>query len=198
MGATKMIGERLCISRELSKGDYKTMISCVRFGNVLGSRGSIIPLIKKQIEDTAEITLTDEEMTRFFMSVEQAVELVLDATLHAGGGEIFVLRMPIFKILDLFEIIIEEHCKKIGKDVNDIKIKKIGGRVGEKLHESLLFENEYENCFELDDMYVVYPEDYFGNPYITEVLPKIDKNKIIIEPLSKEAVKVFLQYWKII
>ncbi|MHA1641609.1 MAG: SDR family NAD(P)-dependent oxidoreductase, partial [Promethearchaeota archaeon] len=69
MGATKMLGERLCISRELAKGSYSTEISCVRFGNVLGSRGSIVPLIKEQINNGNSVTLTDDKMRRFFMSI---------------------------------------------------------------------------------------------------------------------------------
>ncbi|MHA2287932.1 MAG: SDR family NAD(P)-dependent oxidoreductase, partial [Promethearchaeota archaeon] len=87
MGATKMLGERLCISRSLTKGQHLTKISCVRFGNVLGSRGSIIPLIKQQIECGNPVTLTDSKMIRFFMSVSQAVELVLKAAALSQGGE---------------------------------------------------------------------------------------------------------------
>ena len=77
MGATKMLGERICISRDISKGNHKISISSVRFGNVLGSRGSIIPLIKKQIQNGDLITLTDECMRRFFMSISQSANLVL-------------------------------------------------------------------------------------------------------------------------
>jgi len=74
MGASKMMGERICVSRELSKGNHKTIISCVRFGNVFGSRGSIIPLIKHQLNKGNVVTLTDENMKRFFLSISQAVE----------------------------------------------------------------------------------------------------------------------------
>ncbi|MFX1495309.1 MAG: SDR family NAD(P)-dependent oxidoreductase, partial [Promethearchaeota archaeon] len=138
MGATKMLGERLCISRELAKGTHKTQISIVRFGNVLGSRGSIIPLIKEQIKSGNYVTLTDEKMKRFFLSISQAVGLVLKAAVMAKGGEIFVLKMPSIFIKDLIEILIEEYAPKIGKDPDSIKVKIIGPRMGEKINEVLI------------------------------------------------------------
>ncbi len=86
MGATKMLSERLCISRDFAKGSHPTTISCVRFGNVLGSRGSIVPLIEKQIKFGNVITLTDENMKRFFMSIKDAANLVLKSMVLAQGG----------------------------------------------------------------------------------------------------------------
>jgi len=162
MGATKMLGERLCISRELTKGNYTTSISCVRFGNVLGSRGSIVPLIKKQIKNGNSVTLTDEKMKRFFLSISQAVELVIKAAILARGGEIFVLKMPTIMIKDLIKVIIKEYCPLIGKDPSSIKIKTIGPRVGEKLNEHLISPVEFSSCYETDDMYIVYPITHFG------------------------------------
>ncbi|MHA1723522.1 MAG: SDR family NAD(P)-dependent oxidoreductase [Promethearchaeota archaeon] len=163
MGATKMLGERLCLSRELTKGKYETIISCVRFGNVLGSRGSIIPLIKEQIRNGDEVTLTDERMKRFFMSIHQAVDLVLKSAIIAQGGEIFVLKMPVVWIKDLIEIIIEEYCPQIGKDPKQIKIKTIGPRLGEKLNEELISPVEFSYCYETENSYVIYPLIDFGD-----------------------------------
>lgn len=160
MGATKMIGERLCVSRELAKGSNITTISCVRFGNVLGSRGSIIPLIEKQIKKGNIITLTDEKMKRFFMSISDAARLVLKSMILAQGGEIFVLKMPVIRIKDLLEGLIEIFAPKYGKNPNDINIKEIGSRQGEKLEEHLISPIEFEFCYETDEMFVIFPLDY--------------------------------------
>jgi FlaA1/EpsC-like NDP-sugar epimerase len=162
MGATKMLGERLCLTRALTKGKSETTISCVRFGNVLGSRGSIIPLIKRQIDVGKDVTLTDPKMKRFFLSISQAVELVLKAATIAKGGEIFVLKMPTVFIKDLIEVVIEEYTKKIGKDPNSIKIKIIGARQGEKINEELISSIEFSSCYETEEMYTIYPLINFG------------------------------------
>lgn len=161
MGATKLLSERLCISRQLAKGKHTTKISCVRFGNVLGTRGSIIPLIKEQLERGDEVTLTNDRMRRFIMSESEATELVLKAACLSEGGEIFVLKMPNLYIKDLIEVIIEEYCPIIGKEPKTIKIKSIGTRPGEKLDEKLIAKNEYVYLFELKDMYIIYPLIHF-------------------------------------
>jgi FlaA1/EpsC-like NDP-sugar epimerase len=167
MGATKMLSERLCISRALSKGHHPTKISCVRFGNVLGSRGSIIPLIKEQIKNSNIVTLTEPKMRRFFLLISQAVELVLKAAILSNGGEIFVLKMPIILIKDLIDIIIEEYAPKIGKEPSSIKIKTIGPRLGEKIHEELISSIEFSTCYETEDMYSIYPYGFIGHETIS-------------------------------
>lgn len=167
MGATKMLGERLCISRALAKGQHPTKISCVRFGNVLGSRGSIIPLIKEQIKNGNTVTLTDEKMRRFFLSISQAVKLVLKASILSQSGEIFVLKMPVVHIMDLINVIIEEYTPKIGKDPSSIKIEIIGPRAGEKIHEELISSIEFSTCYETEDMYCIYPFDFIGRKTIS-------------------------------
>ena len=108
MGATKLLSERLCMSRS-SYQSTGLVISCVRFGNVLGSRGSIIPLIKQQIRRGEHVTLTSSHMRRFFMSINDAADLVLKAMTLARGGEMFVLKMPVIKIKDMIEVIIENY-----------------------------------------------------------------------------------------
>jgi len=179
MGATKMLGERLCMSREFTKGNYSTLISCVRFGNVLGSRGSIIPLIKEQIENGSQVTLTDENMKRFFLSISQAVELVLKSAILTEGGEIFVLKMPTILIKDLIEVVIEEYCPKIKKDPKSIKIKIIGPRIGEKLDEELISPIEIPYCYDIDDMYIIYPLTTFGYDVSSDVNRK--GNKVVLD-----------------
>jgi FlaA1/EpsC-like NDP-sugar epimerase len=157
MGATKLLAERLTISANLYKGDRKTAFSVVRFGNVLNSRGSILPLLKEQLKNGKDITLTHPEMTRFIMSIGDAVKLVLKSCTLAKGGEIFILKMPSVKIKDLIEVVIEELAPKYGHNLKDINIKIIGKRPGEKLYEELIIEEEIYNLEELEDMFVVYP-----------------------------------------
>jgi FlaA1/EpsC-like NDP-sugar epimerase len=157
MGATKLLSERLTISANLYKGDRKTAFSAVRFGNVLNSRGSILPLLKEQLKNGKDITLTHPDMTRFIMSIGDAVKLVLKSCTLAKGGEIFILKMPSVRIKDLIEVIIEEFALKYRCDPEDITIKIIGKRVGEKLYEELIIEEEIYNLEELEDMFIVYP-----------------------------------------
>ena len=157
MGATKLLAERLTISANLYKGDRKTAFSVVRFGNVLNSRGSILPLLKEQLKNGKDITLTHPGMTRFIMSIGDAVKLVLKSCTLAKGGEIFILKMPSVRIKDLIEVVIEELAPKYGYDPKDVNIKIIGKRPGEKLYEELIIKEEIYNLEELEDLYVVHP-----------------------------------------
>ncbi|MFX1384261.1 MAG: polysaccharide biosynthesis protein [Promethearchaeota archaeon] len=202
MGATKMLGERLCILRNLTKGKHSTKISCVRFGNVLGTRGSVIPLIKEQIKNNNSVTLTDEKMRRFFLSISQAVQLVLKAAMISQGGEICVLKMPTIFIKDLIQVIIEEYAPKIGKDPKFIKIKKIGPRLGEKIEEELISPLEFSSCYETEDMYTIYPLVNFGQSIDFEV-KNSNGTKVIVDnnfhystetsnPLKNEEIRSLL------
>jgi FlaA1/EpsC-like NDP-sugar epimerase len=121
----------------------------------MGSRGSVIPLFKKQILENKEITVTDSNMTRFMMTLSQAVNLTLEACVRAQGGEIFVLKMPIINLKDLVDITIEEVSKKYNINSEQIKIKEIGLRPGEKLYEELMTFEESKNAVEMDRMFVI-------------------------------------------
>jgi FlaA1/EpsC-like NDP-sugar epimerase len=131
MGATKRLGEELLIAGAPPDLPY----CAVRFGNVLGSRGSVIPTFRRQIASGGPVTVTDPQMTRFFMSVEEAVQLVLQASVLAQRGDIYMLEMgePI-SILRLAERMIRLSGLEPG---TDIPIRVIGARVGEKVHEDL-------------------------------------------------------------
>ena len=146
-GATKMCMEKLFIAANSYVGaNRRTKMSCVRYGNVVGSRGSVIPLFKKQRE-TGKITITDERMTRFWITLEQGVRFVISCIEKMHGGEIFVPKIPSMRIIDLAKAI-APNCE----------IEIIGIRPGEKIHECLLTEDEARHSLEFDDFFVIEPE----------------------------------------
>jgi len=159
MGATKLLAERLTVSANFYKGKRKTAFSCVRFGNVLDTRGSVIPLFKKQIKNGGPLTITDQDMTRFMMSISKAVELVLKAAEIAEGGEIFIFKMPAVCIGDLAEVIVEESAPKYRYTPEELEIKTIGKRAGEKMYEELMTEDEVENAYEDEEMFILLPQN---------------------------------------
>jgi FlaA1/EpsC-like NDP-sugar epimerase len=158
LGATKLLAERLTIAANYFKGVKKTVFSCVRFGNVLDSRGSVIRVFKKQIQNGGPLTLTDPNMMRFVMSIDRAIELILKSTRMANGEEIFIFKMPALHIKKLAKVLIQKLAPKYGYEPKNIKIKITGLRKGEKLYERLLSEEESVNSFEIEDMIVVLPQ----------------------------------------
>lgn len=199
MGATKLLTEKLTIDANFYKGPRRTIFSCVRFGNVLFSRGSVVPLFEEQIRQKKPITITDPDMTRFMMSISDTIDLVFKATLMVKGGEIFVLKMPVIRIGDLTDVIIEKYAKKYGYKKEDIKKKVTGSRPGEKMFEELMTETEAKNAFETDDMLIITPQlelsnirydvsDY-QNARRSRLNQYISRN---VKPLSKEKIKKLL------
>jgi FlaA1/EpsC-like NDP-sugar epimerase len=158
MGATKLLAERLITSANYYKGTRKTIFSSVRFGNVLGSRGSVIPLFKKQIVNGGPVTITNKEMTRFIMPMQEAINLLFKATELAQGGEIFVFKMKAIKIRDLAEVMIEELAPNFGYSPNKVKMEIIGNKPGEKLYEELMTEDEARRASESEDLFILFPE----------------------------------------
>ncbi|MDO8522302.1 MAG: polysaccharide biosynthesis protein [bacterium] len=155
LGASKLMMERLVTAANATIGQNRTRFASVRFGNVLNSRGSVIPIWKKQIDEGKNVTVTDLRATRFLMQIPDAVRLVFAALEHMQGGEIFVLKMkPAKRVIDFAKEFIEKYAP--GKR---IKIKLIGLRPGERLHETLLTEDESSNTIELKDMFVILPQD---------------------------------------
>ena len=132
LGATKLLAEKLTTAANAYRGDQRTIFSTVRFGNVLGSRNSILPLIKNQVKAGKPVTITDARMTRFIMPTESAVRLVFEAASIMKGGEIFVLKMPSVNIEDLIKGYVELLTEKDGKSPK-ITYAYIGKRAGEKL-----------------------------------------------------------------
>lgn len=154
-GASKLMAERLIASAQYHSGTNDTIFAAVRFGNVMGSRGSVIPFFKLQIEQQQCITVTDLSMSRFMMSLKQATDLTIEAMKRAQGGEIFVLKMPVIRLQDLAEVVLENTAKRLGIDLASISMKEIGLRPGEKMYEELMTEDEAKSAIELPNMYVI-------------------------------------------
>ncbi len=151
MGATKKIGE-VVVQEQARHGS--TRFSCVRFGNVLGSRGSVVPLFQKQIARGGPVTITHPEMRRYFMSISEAVHLIIQAGTLGEKGEIFVLDMgkPI-RIVDMVKTLI----RLSGQQEDDIEIKFVGVRPGEKLYEEILIDAERANATKFEKIYIAPP-----------------------------------------
>jgi FlaA1/EpsC-like NDP-sugar epimerase len=155
MGTSKLMCERLVTAANERRSG--PAMASTRFGNVLGSSGSVIPLFRKQIAAGGPVTLTDERMTRFIMSLGQAVQLVLQSCAMAQGGEVFVMKMPVARILDLAHVMIGLLAGAAGRDPREVEIRRIGPRPGEKLFEELLGEEEVRRTLESDRFLIVQP-----------------------------------------
>lgn len=187
MGSTKFLAEKITLNAGYS---------CVRFGNVANSKGSVIPALIDDLINGNSLIVTDPNVTRFIMRINEAANLVIDATKYSEGGEIFVLKMKAFKLSDMVEVI-----EKIGKEIfeineKDIKIKYLGLIAGEKMHEDLINSIEQKNVYDLENMYAIFP---LGITPSNKEYKKIDLNnynsseaelisKIEIENIVKEYV----------
>jgi len=178
-GSTKMCMEKLFVAANSYVGEKRqTRMSCVRYGNVVGSRGSVIPLFKKQ-KASGTITITDKRMTRFWITLKQGVRFVIKSVERMQGGEVFIPKMPSMSILEL--------AKEIAPDC---KINFIGIRPGEKVHECLLTEDEARHSLEFNDFFIVEPDfpwwrekkKLSGKPLSEGFRYTSDKNKSRIKP----------------
>jgi FlaA1/EpsC-like NDP-sugar epimerase len=202
MGATKLLAEKLMLDANLYKGPSKTLFSCVRFGNVLFSRGSVVPLFEEQIRTKKMITVTEPEMTRFMMSIQNTIDLVFKATLMAKGGEIFILKMPVIKLGDLADVVVEHYSKECGYQADEIKKEIIGSRPGEKMSEELMTTVEAKKAYETDEMLIIPPPPVvtgFGlNDLKVSDYPNARKSELKhyiseeVVPLSKNEVERLL------
>ncbi|MCE9599013.1 MAG: UDP-N-acetylglucosamine 4,6-dehydratase (inverting) [Spirochaetia bacterium] len=144
-GATKLCAEKLFVQSNSYRGTSGTKLSCVRYGNVIGSRGSVVPLFQAQ-KSSGVLTVTDERMTRFWLTLDQGIRFVLSCLEQMHGGEVFIPKIPSMRVMDLAEAI-APGCKK----------EVVGIRPGEKLHEILISEDEARYALEFPDMFVIQP-----------------------------------------
>jgi FlaA1/EpsC-like NDP-sugar epimerase len=157
MGTTKLMGERLMTAANCARKGDGPIYASTRFGNVLGSRGSVIPIFREQIRKGGPVTLTDRNMTRFIMSIKEATNLVIDSSTFAKGGEIFVTKMPVIRIEDLAQVMINQLAPAYGHKPEDVKITTIGTKPGEKLYEELMSDEETGRTWELEKYFAVLP-----------------------------------------
>ncbi len=205
MGATKLLSEKLITAANVALYGHNTIFSSVRFGNVIGSRGSVMQVFVKQIKEGGPVTLTDPRMTRFIMTIDEAAELVLKSAELAKGGEVFVTKMEVIKISDLARATIDLLAPRFGYTPENIKIVEIGAKPGEKLYEELMTQEEVKRSLELKDMFVILPAfkniyakaDYTYPEMIKECLerPYISSEE---EPMVYEKLKEYLASKKIL
>ncbi|MFH0851227.1 MAG: polysaccharide biosynthesis protein [Candidatus Peregrinibacteria bacterium] len=157
MGATKLLAEKMMTSAMNFAGDRPIRFASVRFGNVLASRGSVLPLFCRQIEHGGPVTVTNPDMIRFFMSIPQAVSLLFRAMERMEGGELFILKMPVLRLGDMIDILVEELAPRFGHTPDSIRRTVIGARPGEKTEEILMTPEESQYAVEEHDMFVVRP-----------------------------------------
>lgn len=185
MGITKLMMERLVVSASNYSGHPEIKFSVVRFGNVINSRGSVVPLWISQIKNGRPITITDKKMERFFMSIEDAVNLVFMAATIMLGSEVFVLKMPKINIHQLAKEVIKRHSKN-----GNHNIEIIGIREREKIDEKLYTEEEAEMVVDLGPFNIIQPskeslKERIGQYNISESIKNF-KTKDIFATLTKE------------
>ena len=217
MGTSKLMGERLMTAANSSKRDSGPIFASTRFGNVLGSRGSVIPIFHNQIASGGPVTLTDPDMTRFIMSIRDSVRLVIDSAELAQGGEVFITKMPVIRITDLAQAMIQALAPRYSFDPAKIETSIIGTKPGEKLYEELMSDEETRRSVELSRYFAVLPAfrgiyhdipyDYphvvsqeVTNPYISsrepampvdEIQALLERNNLLGEPEEATARR----YW---
>ena len=183
-GATKLLMEKLFVTANnyLNPEKHKTKFFAVRYGNVLGSSGSVIPLFIKQIKSKEKISITDPNMTRFSITMNEALDFILHATELGVGSEIFVPKLRAYSLLDVKEALFE-MLENTGEEI-------IGIRPGEKLNEILINSEEIRYSWEIDDMYMI------TNPEFFKTYPKAEKIKNMklyssdsVDKISKDQLK---------
>ncbi len=189
-GATKFLMERLFVSANFYKGDQKIKFLCVRYGNVLGSRGSIVPVFVNQIKTRKKITVTDPTMTRFNITMDEALNLIFRAMRNGKGGEIFVPKLKAYRVGDMKDAIIEGLNSNIESEIISI-------RPGEKIHEFLINNDELRNTFENDEDYVIIDKQLQDSDFNKEntLVPttlRYPYSSDKVELLTKEELKEIL------
>lgn len=157
MGTSKLMGERLITAASYGPRDSSTIFSSTRFGNVLGSNGSVVPIFAEQIKNGGPVTLTTSDMTRFIMTPAEAARLVIESADIAVGGEVLITKMPVIKISDLARAMIAILAPVYGHDPEQITISEIGAKPGEKFYEELMSDEETRRAIELNNYFSVLP-----------------------------------------
>ena len=157
MGASKLLAEKLVSAATNYRGSHRTTFASVRFGNVLGSRGSAIELFARQVAAGGPVTVTDPSMTRFVMTTDRAVQLAIHASQVAMGGEVFVFKMPVARLADLVSATIAHGAPRAGLDPATIAIEPMAARAGEKAYEELMTQDESSRAHDIGEMYAVLP-----------------------------------------
>lgn len=201
MGTSKLMGERLMAAANAVRRGERPVFASTRFGNVLGSRGSVIQVFKRQIAAGGPVTLTDPGMTRFIMTLEEAVRLVMESVFLAQGGEVFVTKMKALRIADLATAMIAELAPHYGHNPEDIETKMVGSKAGEKLYEELLNDEETRRTLELDQYFVIIPA--FKSLYnsVKYAYPNVVRSNGIVcpynsaneEPMAQEDLRQYLR-----
>lgn len=200
MGTSKLMAERLMTAADARSRSGRTVFASSRFGNVLGSRGSVIPLFKQQIAAGGPVTLTHPRMTRFIMTLSEAVALVMEVVGLARGGEVFVTKMPVCRIEDLAVAMVEELAPCYGYDPTDVPIRIVGPSMGEKYYEELMNEEEIRRTIELERHFVIVPAfrsncrrvDY-TYPDMLDRQPEQPYNSSTAAPMSREQLRQYLR-----
>ena len=193
-GATKLLMERLFVSANYYRGFHDIKFICVRYGNVLGSRGSLVPTLNEQIQSGKKITITDPNMTRFNITMNEALGLIMRAINKGVGGEIFVPKLRAYKVGDMKEVILD--LLKSNAETEVISI-----RPGEKIHESLIIKDEIKNTFENNEDYVIFDKQTHDHELSSDfhqssLNEQYSSDKV--ELLSKEELKEILTNEKLI
>lgn len=158
MGTTKLLGEKLITAGNKHRGRADLTLTSVRFGNIINSSQSVVPLFTDQIRQGGPVTLTDERMTRFFLTYDDVFDLVNQAIKHTEGGEVFVYKMDAIRIVDLAGAMIETLAPKYGYDPSEIDVEHIGRRPGETFHEEIMTIRESRRTYENESLYAIPPE----------------------------------------
>jgi len=164
MGTTKLLGERLITAGNKHRGRSDLRLASVRFGNVLNSSQSVVPLFGRQIREGGPVQLTDRRMTRFFLTHDGLFGLVTNALELTNGGEVFLAKMPAIRIEDLAEAMIETVAPQYGHDPADVDVEVVGKRPGETFHEEIMTRRESDRVLETEDLYAIPPE---GGSYLS-------------------------------
>ena len=213
MGTSKLMSERIVSAANTVNNNGHGIFSSTRFGNVLGSRGSVVPIFIEQIRKGGPVTVTDDRMTRFVMTVQEAVKLVIEACILAKGGEVFITKMPVLHIMDLAEAMIEILAPVFDYNPDTIEITIIGAKPGEKMYEELMSEEETTRSLELKNMFVTLPafrsvyhhieyeypniiQRRVNRPYISNNEPKMTKEQIKHYLLSNHVLRDLINWPK--